>query len=149
MRKSQAALALICRQGPAGTEYLVQWNAKWQALHLVGGHRRPDESFRDCLVRELAEEIGLAPGDGRVAERPFAHMEYRAFSRSAGVETLYVIELFEVELSAAVLDAVAADPVNAWVEPHTIREGRAADGRAVSATVRLLFEKAGLVPGRT
>ena len=49
MRVSEAALALITRVTPQGeAEYLTQWNEKWQAYSLIGGHREPDESFRDC-----------------------------------------------------------------------------------------------------
>jgi hypothetical protein len=145
MRESQAALALIRRPGWDGPEYLVRWNEKWQALNLVGGHRRPEESFRDCLCRELAEELGPRPGgEGRVAELPFAHLEYRAFSHSAREETAYTMELFEVELTPAALRVASADPLNAWVGEAEVRDGRAGDGRTVSATMRLLFEKAGL-----
>jgi 8-oxo-dGTP pyrophosphatase MutT (NUDIX family) len=148
MRESQAALALIHRPGRAGAEYLAQWNDNWRALHLVGGHRRPEESFRDCLCRELAEELGLRPGAlGRVAQRPLAHLEYVAFSQSAREETAYTIELFEVELTPAGLQQVSADPRNAWVAEAEVRGGRAADGRPVSGTMRLLFDKAGLGPG--
>jgi 8-oxo-dGTP pyrophosphatase MutT (NUDIX family) len=148
MRESQAALALIRRPGRDGPEFLVRWNDKWQALHLVGGHRHPGESFRACLCRELAEELGPAPGgDGRAADQPFAHLEYRAFSVSAQEETAYVLELFKVELAPAALAQASADPLNAWVGEAEVRAGRAGDGRAVSGTMRLLFDKAGLWHG--
>ena len=40
MRISEAALALITRINAHGeTEYLTQWNEKWQAYSLIGGHR--------------------------------------------------------------------------------------------------------------
>jgi len=116
MRESQGALALIRRPGRDGPEHLVQWNEKWGALHLVGGHRRPEESFHDCLCRELTEELAVQPGvDCRVAERPLAHLEYAAFSQSAGEETAYTMELFEVGLAPAVVAQVSGDPRNAWV----------------------------------
>src|SRR5438105_14063907 len=148
MRQSEAALALIRRPGPAGVEYLVQWNARWNALNLVGGHRRPQESYRDCLVRELDEELDVRPGpDCAVAEGPTARLEYVAFSKSAGEETAYTMELFEVTLTPAAERRVSADPSNAWVGTSAIRSGRAGDGRPVSDTVRLLLEKAGLLAG--
>ncbi len=145
MRQSQGALALIRRPGPGGTEYLLQWNAKWRALHLVGGHRRPDESFRDCLCRELAEELRLSPGAGaRVADRPLAHLEYTDFSESAREETAYTMELFEVALTPAAERRVSADSQNAWVSGAEVRAGRAGDGRAISrTTARLLPETHG------
>jgi 8-oxo-dGTP pyrophosphatase MutT (NUDIX family) len=146
MRHSQAAQALVRRRAAGRTEYLAQWNQKWQSLHLVGGHRNEGESFRDCLCRELHEELGLRPEtDYRLPEQPFAHLEYTAFSKAAGEETAYVMELFEVELAPAAAARISSDPANAWVSEAEVLAGRAADGRAVSATTRLLLEKAGLL----
>src|SRR5947209_3488215 len=100
MRHSIAAFALVRRTAPGGvTEWLANWNANWHALNLVGGHKRPDESFRDCCTREVAEELGLVEGaDFAVAPLPAAHLEYVAMSQAAGVETAYVIELFPADL---------------------------------------------------
>ena len=58
MRQSLAALAIVEQPGDP-PRWLVQWNERWQAYSLVGGHKRDDESFRDCLRREVAEELGL------------------------------------------------------------------------------------------
>ncbi|HEX5270658.1 MAG TPA: NUDIX domain-containing protein [Gemmataceae bacterium] len=142
MRQSQGSFALVRRPGRGGTEYLVQWNAKWRALNLVGGHRRPDESFRDCVCRELAEELGLRSGAGaRVAGLPCAHREYTDFSDSAGEETAYTMELFEVGLTPAAERQVSADPQNAWVSEAEVRAGRADDDRPISRTTgRLVLE---------
>ena len=54
MRFSEAALALITRVNAQGeTEYLTQWNEKWQAYSLIGGHHEEGESFRECCIREI------------------------------------------------------------------------------------------------
>src|SRR5437899_12852391 len=100
-RRSERAAALI--REAKGRRWLARWNAKWGAYHLVAGHRLPDESFRDCIRRELNEELGLRdPSDFTVAGEPAARLEYSAYSRSAGVETAYVMELFDVRLAEAV-----------------------------------------------
>jgi 8-oxo-dGTP pyrophosphatase MutT (NUDIX family) len=146
MRQSEAALAIIRRPGRSSPEYLTRWNEKWQALNFVGGHRHLDESFRDCMLRELAEELGPAATGARVGEKPLARLEYTAFSKSAGQDTAYVMELFDVELVPAALAAVSADPANCWLSSEAVLAGRAGDGRAVSDTVRLLLQKTGLLP---
>src|SRR4051812_5138231 len=61
-RISVASLAVIRRSGPDGLpRYLTQYNAKWQAFSAIGGHKRDNESHRACMVREIAEELGVFP----------------------------------------------------------------------------------------
>jgi 8-oxo-dGTP pyrophosphatase MutT (NUDIX family) len=147
MRRSEAALALIHREEGGPTHWLAQWNERWQAYSLLGGHRRPDETFRQCLLRELGEELGLRDESGyTVADRPLAHLEYTAWSASADAETDYTIQLFEVALAAPARAIVDADPRNRWLSAAEITCGRAADGRPVSPTVERLLAA---VSGRT
>jgi 8-oxo-dGTP pyrophosphatase MutT (NUDIX family) len=145
MRQSQAALAVIHRTTAGETEFLVQWNEGWQALHLVGGHRRKEESFHACLVREIEEELGLRPKEYRVAEHPLAHLEYIAYSRAANQETAYVMELFDVVPPPAILERIATNPLNAWVTLGEGRVGRTTDGRPISESFLFLLTQAGLV----
>lgn len=60
MRLSEAAVALIRREHDGPTLWLAQWNQNWRTYTFVGGHRWPEETFRECLVRELGEELGVA-----------------------------------------------------------------------------------------
>ena len=59
MRQSQATVALIRPVHDGQNLWLAQWNPKWRQFHFVSAHRRPDETFRECLVREIAEELEL------------------------------------------------------------------------------------------
>src|SRR5947209_18249901 len=124
MRHSVAAFALIRRTAPGGVaEWLANWNAHWHALNLVGGHKRPTESFRDCCAREVAEELRLAPGtDFRVAPERDARLTYEATSGRTGEPTFYEVQLFTVDLlTDAVRAAIDADSVNAWLTEREIR----------------------------
>jgi hypothetical protein len=61
MRRSEAGVALIRDNVDGGqTRRLARWNTRWQVFHFVAGHRRPEESIRTGLVREVAEERILA-----------------------------------------------------------------------------------------
>src|SRR5271163_3435974 len=101
MRQSEAAVALIHRRRDGQDFWLAQWNTKWCAYHFVAGHRRDDETFRECVVREIAEELHLVVGtDYRVATEPATHLEFVDFSRSAQSQTCYIMELFAVNLGA-------------------------------------------------
>ena len=145
MRESVSALALIRRDGPAGIEWLVQWNETWAAFNLVGGHRENGETFRECLVRELAEELGVSPGEYRVADASAAHLEYEAWSWSRRETTKYTMELFDVELLGDVAVRVLRDESNRWVTTAEILARCCQDGKRVSETVETVLGKAGLL----
>ena len=147
MRRSIAALALFRRDADGQTLWLARWNEKWRRFHFVGGHKRPSETFRECVEREVAEELGLTAGaDFRCADEPLAHLEYTAWSHGAGQETAYEMELFDVELCRdSARQKVAADSANRWVSQTEIVAGRCADGRPISETMAQLLTKAGLI----
>jgi 8-oxo-dGTP pyrophosphatase MutT (NUDIX family) len=145
-RRSQAALAVVCRPGPDGAPlWLAQWNAHWQRYHFVGGHRRPDETFRQCLLREIAEELHLTEGtDFEADEQPLAHVEYVAWSERHQAETQYEMELYRVRLLGEnVLERIQADPLNRWLSADEIRAGRTADGQPVNETMARLLGMGG------
>jgi ADP-ribose pyrophosphatase YjhB (NUDIX family) len=151
MRTSVAALALFRRTAPAGrVEYLAQWNEGWHAYHFVGGHKRDNESFRDCCVREVSEELGLVEGrDFRVATEPHRHLCYTYWSERAQADTAYTIVLFDAELLPPAAAAVEADADNRWLTDSDIRAGHCRDGRAVSDTMLHILSLAGLTPGES
>ena len=151
MRQSIAAFGVFRRAGASGTLWLAQWNGNWNKFNFVGGHKRSSESFRQCAIREVAEELEIVPGeDYVVGDEPAAHLEYVAWSGSANEKTAYTIELFDARLrrdSAAL--RVDANPANRWLTEREILAERTSDGRAVSETMaRLLTEAQLLGPGR-
>jgi 8-oxo-dGTP pyrophosphatase MutT (NUDIX family) len=146
MRQSEGSLAYIERRRGDRIEVLTQWNEGWQAYSLVGGHRRPSESSRGCLAREVAEELGLGEGGQFSAgESPLARLDYVARSESVGVETGYTLEVYRVELSSPDVEShVSASPENRWVAADEVGAGRTSDGGRISPTVaRVLARLAG------
>jgi 8-oxo-dGTP pyrophosphatase MutT (NUDIX family) len=143
MRQSEAAVALIRQQADGGQcRWLARWNSKWQAFHFVAGHRRSEESFRACLVREIAEELGLREQeDYTVLTSPPLAVEFTAWSESARTETRYVMELFDVALAPASQSKVAADSENRWLCEAEIRSGQSEDGLQISVTMGRLLAK--------
>lgn len=147
MRVSVAGLACIRRDGATGPEYLAQWSQKWGMFSLVGGHVEDGETFRECCIREVAEELNLEPGVGyAVADQPFREgVEYVAMSGGARVETLYKVALYPVELLTPEAEAkVSAMPQNRWLTPAEIAAERTADGKPISAQVKTVFALCGL-----
>ena len=139
MRTSEAALALITRINPQmETAYLTQWNEKWQAYSLIGGHREEGESFRDCCIREIAEELALvSENDFHVANEPLnGFCQYTAFSQSAKVMTKYRVQLFNTKLlHQEVYRKISSDPVNCWLTSAEITRMSTPTGDIVSSPV--------------
>ncbi len=143
LRQSTASVALIRRVEQARTLWLAQWNSRWNHFHFVSGHKYPTESFRECLVRELGEELGLREQtDFVISDEAPTPIEFQEWSLSARAETRYVMELFNVALCPTpAVEAIDRDPLNRWLTEAEIRRGVSADGRPVSPTmIRLLTE---------
>ena len=146
MRKSIASFALFKRPNGESTEWLAQWNANWQTLNFVGGHKHERESFLECVIREVSEELDLTEiEDFVVADEARVHLEYSAWSKSAGEQTEYTVELFDVRLCTS--DAkrkVESSPLNRWVLEQEIANEMTLDGVQVSETMRKLLTKSQL-----
>lgn len=148
MRQSVAALALIARMDDAGEpRWLAQWNSGWNAYALVGGQKRDDETFRECAIREVQEELNLQCGkEFTIADHPTAHLEYTAWSERAQEQTAYTMELFDVRLAGeeVVRQKIDADPANRWLTHDEIQTQQTSDEKPVSPTMKLILEKAGV-----
>jgi 8-oxo-dGTP pyrophosphatase MutT (NUDIX family) len=147
MRSSVAAIALIRRETGGQALWLARWNSNWNAFSFVGGHKEEDETFRECLIREVTEELGLEPdADFVVAEKAHSHLEYIGWSDGARAQTAYTMELYPLELTGDFShEKIDSDPENRWLEPAEIQAYRTKDGKAVSGTMALLLEMAGLL----
>ena len=146
MRESVASIALIQRDHNGRRQWLAQWNKNWRRYSFVGGHKRPDESFRQCVIRETTEELQLAEGiDFFVADERLARLDYTAWSESARQQTHYQMELFAVQLAGETAQRkVDADPRNRWLTEDEIQARRCNSGEPVSETISLLLTKANL-----
>jgi len=153
-RESRAAVALICRRKGNENQWLTRWNKNWQCYYFIGGHKLDGESYRECMMREIREELGIRREDGfTVSPEACARLEYAAHSKSAEAETDYTVELFgvkaETEYEVELFDVRLVGEVERkkiqskqairWLNEEEIRAGQCADGLPVSETmVRVL-----------
>lgn len=143
MRESVSSVALFQRRTEGKVLWLLQWNAKWRIYSLVAGHLENGESHRECILREVCEELGLDQDiEFSVSLEARARMEFEDWSESANEQTAYTMELFDAELLAATAyRKVEKGPLNRWVTETEIDSLQCADGKPISATVmRLLTE---------
>ena len=139
LRKSEASLALIIRTVAGQTEFLCQFHEKTRGYFLVGGHREEGESFRDCVIREIQEELSLTPQDFTVKAQPWNVLQFQARSSSTKLDTDYYIQLFEVTITTAALATVESDSRNAWLSADEIRDESFHKGRRISSDMRRIL----------
>lgn len=146
MRQSVGAIALIRREADRRTLWLARWNRAWNAFSLVGGHKRSEESFRECIIREVGEELGLVEErDFVVAQQPLSRLQYAAWSERAKEETEYTLELFDVKLDNVALRKLDDCQGVRWLTREEIESKRCTDQTAISETVFFVLSKLGLV----
>jgi hypothetical protein len=143
MRESIGAFALIRTHELENTCWLAHWNQGWESYNFVGGRKRPDESFRECVTREICEELRLNAGtDFRVSRERAGHFEYVAWSERWRETTAYTIEAYRVEFcSADVARSVTTRSENRWLSRDEIRRCLTDDSQAVSKTMDFILSK--------
>jgi 8-oxo-dGTP pyrophosphatase MutT (NUDIX family) len=152
-RMSLGSFALIARRGDDGElRWLARWNTHWNQYNFVGGHVHKDETFLQCLVRELVEELALNEGEDYVVltPRPLRRFEYTDWSASARQQTRYILELFAVRLAPSVhYERMATRKPLCWLSRAEIEAGHCdGSGDLISDTMkRILTEVNWATPG--
>lgn len=144
MRNSEAALSWITRVSTDGHSLvLTQWSNTWQAYSLIGGHREPSESFRECCIREIEEELHLCyPRDFLVSEESICPpVEYVGYSKRAKQITKYHHVIFRACTKAGEVPLSHSDArMNRWVSFEEIQRKRTKDNRLISEQVFHAFQ---------
>lgn len=136
MRESQGAFAVIRRMIGDEQEWLVQWNSRWNCYNFVGGHREEGESFFECLVREIREELGLHVGtDYDVEPQPCCKLEYVARSERAKEDTAYKMQLFLITLNSSAESTVTQSVENTWINRSEVNAQVTRNEQAVSGQI--------------
>ncbi len=141
-RTSTASLALISEVRDGEIKYLSQWNGRWRKFSFVGGHIEQNESPRDCLRREVKEELTLVEGRNfeLLVEEPIC-LEHDAWSEGAREDTHYTMYVFRLNLrDQASRDIIDAKPENRWLSITEIQAERTSDGKPVSQTMARLLD---------
>ncbi|MCA9070436.1 MAG: NUDIX hydrolase [Planctomycetaceae bacterium] len=147
MQSSTAAIALVRRERDGKTQWLARWSHDPDVFTFVGGHKADGESYRDCLICEVIEGLGLEPeADFVVADTPQSQLEYMGWADGTRQETAYTMELYSVQLTGDFAhDKIDSDADNRWLWETEIQNRETSDGKPISGTMNLLLELAGLL----
>jgi len=132
---------LICRRTRDGVQWLARWNKNWQCFFFVAGHRHEGESFYECMVRELREELGIDEGrDYSIRVEDRRNVTFTAFSESSRSETAYTFELYDVAVDDTAWEKVNSARHVRWLGESEIRAGVDEDGKRISPTMGRLLD---------
>lgn len=143
VRQSRGSLVLFERRTAAGRELLARWNTGWGGYFFVGGHQHPNESSRQCLIREIAEELSLeVDKDFSLEDQPVLQLRYTAASASAGVDTAYRLDVFRgLILSGEAYEQIEAAPETRWLTIGEVETRRANNGGVVTPTMQTVVRR--------
>ncbi len=143
------------------SEWLLRRHGCSDTFRFLLAERLEQESFRDCLERELVWQLGLTRGKGYlISSVPRLHYEARLTAPRAAAATeepsdpatesppgsrLWVIQFFLVELvGRSAVQVIDQDPENAWFSSPAVLAG-GASGRQIDRLHRQLIEVSGVV----
>ncbi|MEX0701969.1 MAG: hypothetical protein WD069_07725 [Planctomycetales bacterium] len=147
MEKTVRSIALVRHPDADPPRWLVRRDAESGALGLLVSDRLEGDSYRECLVREVAWTLGLARDrDFIVSSVPRVHLELRKAEQPELEEDWLFAEFFAVELfGGRALEVVDADPANVWLTAEELRAGETASAR-LNDRDRLLLARGDVLP---
>ena len=117
----KACGVLVVRGQPMSEFLLMRHRDRWD---LPKGHVEPGESDRDCALRELAEETGIAASDIELCDAFCFTTNYEVKSRKTGQLTPKTLLIFMARLVREVPITVTEHEGYQWFPwnpPHRIQ----------------------------
>ena len=140
-----ASFALFTRNGENGVEYLAQWNSRWQRYNFVGGKQEQQETPRECVLREVEEELQLDfESDFHVSESAICKLRFTEISERTGKATDYHFAMFQAHFTGQEVAGTISDrSENRWLTVTEIVSQATDDGRAISRVMTMTIRKLG------
>lgn len=141
------SIALIRRVEDGKTKWLVRHHACSDTYKLVQADRLEEESFRECIDREISWSLSLERNrDYIISSVPRLHLEVQ--NRAPGEETgdILIVEFYVVDLYGRKAIEKLADESNHWVTGAELNLGVTGNGRAIDPLQQKLLAKADVIP---
>gem|GEM_PF-1342302 len=140
----QASIAMIRHNEQPEMQWLAYWHDQQQHFCFVTAERLENESWRECLDRELAWQLNVRRGqDYLISSMARMHMEETVFDAATKSDIETTVELYVVDpYGRRGRAAFAAAKDVRWLNNHELRNGRTDDGRAIDAWLVNLLKRA-------
>jgi hypothetical protein len=141
------ASGMIPKLESDSTLWLGRWSERQAALDFVRGRRLGEESFRECVDREVGWELGLRRDrDYLVANMAQLNLEFPAVLPGDSEPSHVAVAFYVVNLyGKAAWRQVESDPANRWLSGRELHQGRGRDGRPVSPLLSFLLKRADVI----
>lgn len=125
--------------------WLAHWDSRRQYFDFVTAERLDDESFRECLDREIAWVLDLRRGkDYIVSSQARLHLDVPV--EAADDETFFVVEFYIADLyGKASRGMVELNRDVSWLTSDEVRSGQTSKGVPVNPSLVELLNRADVI----
>ncbi len=149
MNHFTGSIALLRHPQQLENLWLAHWDARRQHFDFVTAERLDDESFRECLDREIAWVLDIRRGkDYIISSQARLHLDIPV--ESDDVVTFYVGEFYIADLYGKAGRAmIEHNKELRWLTSDEVLSGQASDGAPVNPELVALLNKADVIARHT
>lgn len=141
------SIGLIRDQREDGTRWLVHKPENREHYSLIQAERLGDESWRDCLDREITWLLELVSGRDYIISS-VARLRFDTELAERGGSVRYVVEFYVVDLyGSRGKQALDNDAACRWVRTAELTQGTLEDGKTVNPIHAVLLSRSGILVG--
>ncbi len=151
MNSFVGSIALIRHPEQLERQWLAHWDRSAEQYEFVTAERLEQESWRECLDREIAWSLNLRRGkDYIMSSAARLHFEAQLPVPGNEEETVFVVEFYVTDLyGGAALGVLDRNPDTCWLSGHELLSGVTAEGKSVAPILVMLLTKADIIKRHT
>lgn len=140
------SVALIPEDSESNSRWLCLWDNNRSCFDCVTAERGDNESFRDCIHREVLESLDLTKRDVLVSNMAQLNLEFVHTLPESTSDTHVAVSFYLVHLySETARQAVKEMVEGRWLTGKELLHGETTDGWAVSPTLSYLLRRAAVI----
>ena len=140
------SVALIPDSTETKPKWLCVWDNNRSCFDFVTAERCGNESFRDCIHREVLESFGLTKRDVLVSNMAQLNLEFVDTPPESKTNLHIAVSFYLIHLySRAARHAVKEMVEGRWLTGNELLHGETIDGWSVSPTLSYLLRRADVI----